>query len=366
MKKLATLGFMVVLLAACNGSQRPSASVSPNPSSAASSGRVTSGARTETPSPPSATPSPEPPAVGLHVQCRLPVYWQDSETSPVMHVGFVRFPSGQLVADKSANPGSYNAWLFYDFYDRAYAKWIHSLRDWVSPDGRQYAYADGDPLSGTNVSGNLHVVDVASGADRAIYNSPVVPTVVAFTADGIYFTHDLGEGAETGLWLIAPEGGQPTLISSTIFEPLVANGAAWGRAKNPADPHPVLGGINGGYDTIVRFDLNTGASKTWWYQPGEDIELLDGDYSGNLFASTSTFEDGSVSDWWLDSRGAAHRVGSTDLDRLGAVDSNGVWFADRSGGPPSSLWLFSNGRLERIAGFNVATMGVAGGCIPGA
>lgn len=293
----------------------------------------------------------------------MPVYWQDSETSSNLRVGFVRFPSGQLVEDKSANQGAYYGWLFYD---RAYAKWIHALRDWVSPDGRHYAYADGDPLSG-NVSGKLHVVDVASGGDRVIYNSAVVPTVVAFAAEGIYFTHDRGEGADTGLWLIAPQGGQPRLISSTIFEPLVANGAAWGRAKNPADPHPVTGGLLGGYDTIVRVDLNTGTSKAWWYQPGEDIELLDGDYSGNLFASTSTFVEGSVSDWRLDSRGSAHRIGSTGLGRLGAVDSNGVWFDDGFGGqPPSSLWLFSNGRVERIAGFNVAALRIAGGCILGA
>ena len=161
-----------------------------------------------------------------------------------------------------------------------------------------------------------------------------------------------------------PQGGQPNLVSSTIWEPRVANGAAWGVAFNAADPHPAPGGITHPYNTILRFDLNTGSSVVWWYQPGNDMRLLDGDYSGHLFAYTFREDvDGSLSDWMLDSRGTAHRIGSANLGYLAAVDANGVWFDDFQS---PTLWLFTNGLLERIADFNVASIKIAGGCIPDA
>lgn len=370
MKRLSALGLSLILLAACSANQSLHASVSPKSSGITSAAPIAdtspaspgAASGTRLASPPSSTPSPLPPAVGLPVQCRLPVYWWDSDTSTQDHAGFVIFPGGQLVEDRSAPSGA--NYLF--FYDRVYAKWIFASRDEVSPDGREYAYAEGDPISG-NYSGKLHVVNVATGTDRVIYaNSSLVPTVVQFSAEGIYFTDDKGEGFQEGLWLIAPQGGVPRQINSTIFEPKVANGAAWGLAFNAADPDPAPGGITHPYNTILRVDLNTGQSVTWWYQPGNDMRLFDGDYSGNLFAYTfRETVDNSLSDWMLDSRGTAHRIGSVNLDGLAAIDSNGVWFDGGGSGPGSSLWLLTNGQLERVAGFNVAALFVAGGCIPG-
>ena len=349
MGKLAGLGVALLLLTACD--RQPGGGVAGGP--------VASALRSA--SPPAATPSAEPLAVGLQAQCRLPVYWRDSNTSTQSRAGFVTFPSGQLMEEAAAPTGQGSAPYFYD---RALARWIFALRDQVSPDGREFAYAEGNPLSAAQVPGKLHLVDIATGIDRVIYDSPVVPSVVQFTANGIYFTHDFGEGQEDGLWLIPPQGGQPKLISSTIWEPKVANGAAWGLAFNVADPHAAPGGITHPYNTILRFDLNTGSSAVWWYQPGNDMRLLDGDYSGHLFVYTFREQvDGSLVDWMLDTQGTAHRIGSANLDYLAAVDANGVWFDD---GQSPTLWLFANGVLERIADFNVAGMRVAGGCIPGA
>ena len=358
MGKLAGLVIALLLLAGCG--RQPGGGVSPGP--VASAPRPSEGVSSpsSSASPVGATPSPAPPALGLQTQCRLPVQWWDSNTSAQNHAGFVTFPGGQLVEDPSAPAGQDSTVLFYD---RALARWIFAARDQVSPDGREYAYADGEPLSGAGVPGKLHVVDVATGTDRVVYNSQVVPSVVQFTANGIYFTHNFGEGEEDGLWSIPPQGGQPRQVSSTIWEPRVANGAAWGLAFNAADPHPAPGGITHPYNTILRFDLSTGASVVWWYQPGNDMRLLDGDYSGNLFAYTFREDvDGSLSDWVIDSRGIAHRIGSANLGYLAAVDLNGVWFDD---GQSPTLWLFAGGQLERIAEFSVAAIKIAGGCIPG-
>jgi hypothetical protein len=355
-KLLSALAWALLFLSACahNPSNATSARspVASGPRSTASASPTGGGAS------PSAIPTPSPgTAVGLEAHCRLPVYWWDSPTSTQNHAGFVIFPGGQLVVDGSAPKGTYNAGLFYD---RAYARWIFSYRDAVSPDGGAYAYAEGDPL--LNQPGKLHVVDVATGADRVIYNSAFVPGVVQFTTDGIYFTDNQGEGAETGLWLIAARGGQPRLVSSTIWRPVVANGAAWGLTFNPADPHPAPGGIGSAENTVQRYDLTTGVSRVWWYQPGSDMHLLDGDYSGNLFVNTFREDvDGSLVDWVLDSQGTAHPIGTANLDALAAVDSNGIWFTDSRS---SSLWLFANGQLNRIAGFSASGLTIAGGCIP--
>ena len=192
MGKVAGLGVALLLLTACDR----------QPGTAADASSSSRSAR-----PPGATPSPEPPAAGLHVQCRLPVYWRDSSISAQNRAGFVTFPSGQLVEDAAAPPGQNGAGFFYD---RALAKWIFALRDQVSPDGREYAYAEGDPLSGAEVPGKLHVVDIATGSDRVIYKSPVVPTVIQFTANRIFFTHNFGEGDEDGLWSIPPKAASPT------------------------------------------------------------------------------------------------------------------------------------------------------------
>ena len=358
MGKLAGLGIALLLLTACGRQAGGGASGGPVGSAPRTSASVSSSSRGGSPA--SATPSAES-ALGLEARCRLPVYWWVADTSAHGHAGFVNFPGAQLAEDASGPQGEPSAGLFYD---RPFAKWISALRDEVSPDGREYAYADGNPVSGTNKAGKLHLVDVATGTDRVMYDSPVVPTVVQFTADGIYFTHDFGEGERVGLWLIPPQGGQPKLISSTIWEPMVANGAAWGLAFNTADPHPAPGGITHPYNTILRFDLNTGSSVAWWYQPGNDMRLLDGDYSGDLFVYTFREDvDGSLADWMLDSQGTAHRIGSANIAQLAAVDANGVWF-DAAQSP--TLWLFANARLERIADFNVGAIGIAGGCIPDA
>lgn len=196
-----------------------------------------------------------------------------------------------------------------------------------------------------------------------IYASPFVPWVVLFAAGGIYFTNNHGESFEQGLWWISAQGGQPRLIDSTIWQPVVANGAAWGLGFNAADPSPAPGGIGSAHNTILRFDLNTGASQVWWYRPGNDMLLLDGDYSGNLFVATYDERvDGSLIDWSLDHVGTASGIGTANLGRLAAVDSNGVWFPD---GSSPSLWLYAAGRLQRIADFNVQAVNIGGGCIPG-
>jgi WD40 repeat protein len=253
-------------------------------------------------------------------------------------------------------------------YDRAYSKWLPIFNDAVSPDGSRYAYGNGD--------GTVHVVDVATGVDHVIYSGSTRFIVVKFASEGVYVTLS-GEEPLQGLWLMNPSGGQPRLISSTILSPKVGNGAAWGLGFNSSDPHPGPGGKIGPQNEILRYDLRSGATTPWLYQPGASFETygLGPDYSGNLFISNRpdlySYEIVEVA------ADATSRVVYFDGDNqsvkqapssIAAVDSYGVWFQGNSfDGVAGSVWLASGGRIQKVATFSsdAGDVVIAGGCIPG-
>jgi hypothetical protein len=365
MIKLGVLALVVLAVTSCSSTKASQAvaslavsSPSPGVSVASSPSPSMSPLPSPTPLLSSPTPVPLPSAAGLNVNCRLPVRWTVGDPpNTIYHAGFLQFPSEKLAEDPSASAG-----FGFIFYDRAFAKWLPTLRDYVSPDGGHYAYTEGNPLI-ENTFGKLHVVDVATGADRIIYTTNTPLGVVLYAADGIYFTHDSGDGFRNGLWLESPAGGQPRLVSTRIFQPSVSSGAAWGMYFNPADTNPGPSGIMGPYNTILRFDLDTGASTTWWYKPGADLGVVDGDYSGNLFVAVR-MNDRPDALWVLSSSGAATvvYVGPSAPSYLAAVDTNGVWFD----GGSTTIWLYAGGSMKRIADVPASDLLIAGGCIPGA
>src|SRR5207253_11049848 len=85
---------------------------------------------------PAARSSSTPPAPGLN--CRLPVTWAVQNGSSLdTKAGFVTFPGQTLREDPAAPARS-------TFYDRGLATWLPTWRSSVSPDGRRYAYSEGD------------------------------------------------------------------------------------------------------------------------------------------------------------------------------------------------------------------------------
>ena len=341
-----------------------------------------SASRTITPNPPSAsgpaTPSTAPtPSVQVlaNLDCRLPVVWGSVGEST--YAGFLSFSSQTLVKDSAAtqtvmpNPIALNG---FTFYDRAYSKWLPTFNDSVSPDGSRYAYTDGNTFPAPS-KGTVHVVDVATGVDHVIYSGSPLFMVVEFASEGVYVTQ--AEDVPHGLWLINPSGGQPRLISSTILHPKVGNGAAWGLDFNSADPHPGPGGMIGPQNEILRYDLRSGASTLWLFQPGASFDTygLGSDYSGNLFISNRpdlySYEivevaaDATSRVVYLDSDTQSEKQAPSSI---AAVDSYGVWFQGNSfPGGVGSVWLASGGRLQEVATFSpdVGDVVIAGGCIPG-
>ena len=358
MRKYAVLGLLMI--AAC-GSQGTVAVVSPTATTSASNSASPSALSSPTPVA-STPPQPAATPVGLNVRCRLPVVWITNPANPTQHAGFLSFPGQSLTEDRSAPAGS-------RFYDRAFARWLPVWRDAVSPDGAHYAYTKTDPSA---TSGTVHVVDVATGVDKAIYTGGPME-VVEYGADGIYLTN--GYEVPIGLWLENPEGGQPRIISSTILFPRVTNGAAWGVTFNSADPDPASGGMTGPQNELLRIDLVTGASSAWWYQPGQDLRVMDADYSGDLFVQEFRESTTRVSTWAVTAPKTAQLVyddtnGTADLgpDNVAAVDANGTWFDAGGGsvdGPQTTpIWLFAGGRIKEIAVVRQFGVVIAGGCIP--
>jgi hypothetical protein len=351
---MRAIGLVVVLVvAACTSG--PVATISPTP-------EVTP---TASPVAPSTSPSAIASPVATNLHCRLPVTWAvQNGQSVTAKAGFLTFPSGTMLEDPSAPATSV-------FYDRTFSKWLPVARTAVSPDGKRYAYGEGNAY--LSHSGKLHVVDVATGVDRVIFSGSPLYAVVDFAAEGIYVTAAAPEGYPRGLYLQNPAGGQARLISKTIVAPAVGGGTAWGLDFNKADPSPGIGGIEGPMNRILRVDVRTGAPTPWYYRPGSSLYVQGFDPNGDLFVSavfspapTDTNGRPIEEIWLVSSAMSASRLFSGTgpaPSRVGAVDSHGVWF-DGGFSTPGSVWLYSGASMQMVAATNAYYVAVAGGCIP--
>ena len=104
----------------------------------------------------------------MALSCKLPVASADAPMDgdaahgATGHGGFIQFPSGAFTPD----PASLGT------YDRALSKWLPVRRDWVSTDGKLYAFSFNPAGAAGPVTGKIHIVDASSGSERSI----VVPS----------------------------------------------------------------------------------------------------------------------------------------------------------------------------------------------
>lgn len=354
---MRTLALALLLVASC---------ASP-PEHASTSSAPASASRSQATGPvASPTPAAAPPTVAVSFSCRLPIAWDNSTSQgSTRKFGFLKFPEGTVTEDPSAPAGSF-------FYDRAFARWLPVAREAVSNDGRRYAYTTGSAYQ--NTSGTVHVVDLGSGADRTVYSGNTVFRVVSFAPEGIYLTLQAPEGRSRGLWIQDPDGGAARLINRDAVDPWVAGGAGWGVDFDTSDPNPAPGGIESPFNRLVRIDLQTGGTTSWFTWLGADIFLDGVDYSGNPFVGAGRpmpSDPGNETEefWVITARGAGQRLfaGPTDHPlptRLGAIENHGAWFAGGYGPTsPSTIWLYSGGAIRVAATVNLDSLRVAGGCI---
>ena len=154
-------------------------------------------------------------------------------------------------------------------YDPAAHRWVPASGRVISPDGLRYAYIDySQPMQG-----QVHVVDIASGLDRAIATPGGPIGIVAFTSDGIYI-HASYEGTGPGITLINPESGATRTVFTDSVVYMITGQVAWTAARNASDTLPQPGGMGPSYNEVHSRDLKTGQETTWVYRPGSDLYVV--------------------------------------------------------------------------------------------
>ncbi len=332
-----TLAAMLVLVAACSGSV---------------AGPAASGSRSRV-----AVASPSPSARPKPI-CRIPVYWDVSGASgsTEIHAAFVSIPDG-AVTDAGIVPNLPQ--VYGATFLAASNRWLAVDHKLLSPDGTRYVYWQATP----NTT-DIHVVDVATGADRMAYSGPTFYLPIAFEADGIYAVHAINprQGAFEKLFRLDPAGGGPVLVPGSDRHMnqwgwvLVSDGAAWG-----------IDAVQQGNDysySVLRLDLATGQVALWFQSPFADfVWPLGVDLRHRLYVQGIT--QGEL--WRMSAPGQTVELPNPGSVKLGGsigtpdgffADAHGVWMAG-----PDGLWLF--GETGDPKHFAVNSLGVtpAGPCL---
>lgn len=288
--------------------------------------------------------------------CRLPVGSQ-----PAGLGGFVDFPGGSFTPDPQST-SSFDA-----------GRWLPIIRADISPDGT--AYAVDEYVKDGSYTTAIHVVDVASGKDRAVWKVEGGDRVAGWTASGVYFIRDASHQpnfAGPDLWLLDPTTGQQRLVTRQppigaglpLFNAWTAlgGGAIW--TWSVTDDHPAK-------DVLLRVDLTTGQAATWMTAAGA---ILGWDAQSHPFVVVGG--------------GTVRLLGPNETSPVGSVgfrppltgppsvvtDNHGSWFTAFDG----SIWFLPGGsdQMEKVArvplpvptppqsdmGFQISQLRIAGGC----
>jgi hypothetical protein len=295
--------------------------------------------------------------------CRLPI---SQSSSTELRGAFLRFPAGVVESDSKGiflpepGQGSYPtlfkstaepvlAGIGRAWYNRTLSRWIPASRNSVSSDGSHYVYTSA-------FSGVVHVVDVATGSDRPVTVPEAPYQVLKFPNVGVYL-HYSYESWSPGLWWLDMRTGAITQVLKDQIVEAVESDAAWLRSINPKDPHPLPQSGPGGPppNELLRYDLKTGATMSWFYRPGQVVEVRGFDNAGHPLVFVSD-ADSSQGELWLvpaPNEGTRIYTGSMGVELLG--DDHGIWI-----GASDGIYLYtpSTGvrQLSRLAGE------LAGGC----
>src|ERR1700687_4566942 len=317
--------------------------------------------------PSSETPSPAPPTLpsaGLARICSLPVWWDDGTD---IHAAFVSVPDGRVTDAGTLPPlpqagGAQLGGAYGATFNMATRTWLRVGRPMLAPDGKRYAYWTANPSLD-----EIHVVDVATGADRVVYSGPILFIVLSFESDAIYVVHAINpkQGAFELLFRLEPAGGgTPTLVPGSdrhMYQfgwVLISDGAAWGI--------DVLVQGNVYTYSILRLDLATARVTQWLLGPQDDLVWpLGTDAAHRLYVQGVRQHEL----WRLAAPVRADQLPNPGPIRLGdsvggpggfVSDSQGVWFGGRG-----SVWLYSNAGVPKqfVVGLPGSDTWPAGPCL---
>ncbi|GAC1475977.1 MAG: hypothetical protein PVSMB3_16770 [Candidatus Dormibacteraceae bacterium] len=298
-------------------------------------------------------------SASAQLACRLPVWWTENIPSPPSlqaNTTFVRVPDGAvstLMPLPDHRGGSGGTYL------SASQRWIGTDRKHISPDETRYAYT-------TQAQANyeVHVVDIATGADRVVYSGPTLFIVIAFESDTIYVVHGVRprQGSYENLYRLDPAGGEPALVPGSnrhMYQfawVLVSDGAAWGIDVR-------IDGNVYNY-SILRLDLATSQVTQWGESsPGDMFWPLGTDSKHRLYLGDNQQllrlgSPGQVDR--LPNPGPIGQAGNVGGPGGLVSDSRGVWFPGRG-----SVWLYTETQPPKqfVVGAPTETVWPAGPCL---
>jgi hypothetical protein len=296
------------------------------------------------------------------------VWWEDGAD---VHAAFVSVPDG-AVTDAGILPpapqagGTQLGGPYGGTYTSATRSWLRVSRLMLSPDGKQYVYWTATPSLA-----QVRVVDIATGADRAVYSGTTYYIVIAFEPDAIYLVHALNprQGSFDNLYRLDPAGGTPTLVAGSDRHMdqygwvLVSDGAAWGIGAR------VASGTDYVY-SVLRLDLATVQVTEWFEGPvGTLVWPLGTDTNHKLYVQGIIPNQNQNDLWRFAAAGQAEQLANPGPISLGdnaggttifVSDSVGVWFAGRG-----RVWLYSDGAAPRqfVVGLQTTDVFPAGPCV---
>jgi hypothetical protein len=340
-----------------------------------------SGGASSSPSPPrtsptaSATPrlsaSPAPVQVPT---CRVPV--ASSATGANQMAGFISLPSGTFQTDAGArmlfDTGRSRVYtvqtpvLYGDSgatWDPAFRRWLPVAKAQVLSDGSAYVYTrEATPTPQRN---EIHLVTVATGADRVVYNQDAYDAF-AYVPEGIVLMFHLnGTDGAHGLWLLDPGTGSLKAFpnGAQAWWVVMGDGGAWSYSVD---------GNRFGSSELARLDLASGTVATWFSVTSTPPVPLAGSrsvhvigFDASLHPIVEVYVFGGTPEVWLAPAPAhATRLSGLSLSdftpQLGERDSHGTWIAGADG-----LYLYTDAGFQRVApnppGWD-AGYAVAGAC----
>ena len=275
--------------------------------------------------------------------------------------GFVTFPGAAFTPDPSGafeEPGTNGLvksaakpYLYggpgASTFTRRYGRWLPASVDAVSPDSSHYAYTE----SYNDANGprsRIHVVDVASAADRVVFDQGFY-AVISYESEGIYlFYVGYADEPNSGLWRLDPQSHALVQVASqTLTLDYLGGGAAWYRDLAPGDQAPpsLTNQMARGVfkDRLIRLDLKTRAGSPWFRRPGQEVHAIGVDGLGHPIVTVSSPTDTGKSTseelWLMTGPDLGTQIykgpGSDSADFVGfgtpVADSHGLWFGSKKG-----------------------------------
>jgi hypothetical protein len=287
-----------------------------------------------------------------------------SYPNPEWQGGFIDSASGAFTKDPQSNmvldsKGLYRTpsepFLYGNYGGSAFAstsylpsqkRWLPVPPQFVSPDGKTYAYG----IAANSPGGGVHFVEVASGTDRVVESTIGIPNAnffpVGYLPDGIYLIQ-FGPtgGGSVGVWHLNPTANAITQVSTDApaigtfvgQTPLISprsngNPDAWWTDLSidfsaPSDPavyHQYLTGVPGQHGEV------------WFRRPGFHMSVIGVNNDGQAIAMAQSSNRNEV--WLLATPNSARLLYSTDgpgsrepAFKTAVADRTGWWIGGKTG-----------------------------------